>query len=581
MDAATQYAQDVVNGKIIAGKKMILACQRHLTDLEKSKKADYPFCYSKDWVKHIVKFVSLMPDVNTGETLKPAPFQIFILSQLFGWRTKDGDHVRFNKALISMARTNSKTALLTYVCVYALLYAQPKMNKQIIILARAMKQAGISFKYAKSILNKMRVESNYLYKKIDVLSTEIRDINENFIKPYASDSSTLDGLHPSIAVVDEYHELKDRSLIDVIQSGMIQNPDAQLIMISTAGFHANYPMYKDYELFSSMLDGAVDLDRVLFLCWEQDSESEISRPETWEKSNPLMCVPEKKKILTSKIMQERDIALKQGAINGVMVKNFNLWRSQEAANSYLSISDWNETLKTDFDITGRPVYVGVDLSKSNDSTALAFIFPYTSEEDSPCWHVDSHSFIATRGGIEARENADGLPYRELETKGQCSISALSSGIIDIDFVYEWLANYIEENNLNVISLCYDSWNFNSLLAKVDKYQEWVMVPLRQGTYSLNTPTREFRERLLNKQITHSDNEILKANFMNAITVEDNNGIKIDKSRNSFKIDAADATIDAFSQAMYHFDSDHTDDDGLPNWTDDRWNDFFKSDRFSF
>ncbi|MDD9149327.1 terminase large subunit [Sporolactobacillus sp. CQH2019] len=521
-----------------------------------------------------------MPDVNTGKILKPAPFQVFILSMLFGWRTRKGDHVRFNKALISMARTNSKTALASYICVYELLFGEPKYNKQIVIVAKAMKQASISFRYSQTILNKLRAKSSFLKKKIDVLSTEIRDSNNNWIKAYASEASTLDGIHASVAVVDELHEMKDRSVINSLQSGMIQNPDAQLISISTAGFHTNYPMYEDYTLFSEMLEkDNPALDRILFLCWEQDDEKEISYPETWIKSNPLMCMPQKKEILTERIEQDRDIALKQGTINSVFVKNMNIWRSKEESGSYLNIDEWNDTLETDFDVTGRSVYIGVDLSKSNDSTALAFVFPFKNEGNL-CWYIDSHSFIATRGGIEAREKTDEIPYRKLEEQGQCSISQLSSGIIDIDYVYEWLVNFINDHQLNVISVCYDSWNFNSFLAKVDKHQDWAMIAVRQGTYSLNTPTREFREKLINKQIVHSDNKILQSNFMNAIVKEDNNGIKLDKSHNNNKIDAADAVMDAFSRAIYYFDSDNEDDNGLPNWTNEQWNNFFNNE-YSF
>ena len=37
-DYATQYAKDVVAGKIIAGKMVVQACKRHLKDLKRPKK---------------------------------------------------------------------------------------------------------------------------------------------------------------------------------------------------------------------------------------------------------------------------------------------------------------------------------------------------------------------------------------------------------------------------------------------------------------------------------------------------------------------------------------------------------------
>lgn len=42
-DRTTQYAADVLAGKIIAGDLVKLACKRHLDDIEKSKAAPYKY----------------------------------------------------------------------------------------------------------------------------------------------------------------------------------------------------------------------------------------------------------------------------------------------------------------------------------------------------------------------------------------------------------------------------------------------------------------------------------------------------------------------------------------------------------
>lgn len=580
MDQATQYCKDVLSGKIIAGKKIKQACRRHLDDIKRSKDDDCPYYYSEERAEHVVSFISLMPDVSTGEPFTPAPFQVWIVSMLFGWRTKDGDHVRFNKALISMARTNSKTVLMAFITVYALLYGEPAQGRQIVFVANAMKQAKIGFKYDSLILRKLRTKSSYLKKKVDVLSTEIRiEDNGSFIMPYASDSSTLDGIHATVACVDEYHEFKDRNLVNVLQSGMIQNPDSMLVQISTAGLDVRVPMYQDYKMLAKVLDGDLELDNYFIAIWEQDDEEEMNNPKTWEKSNPLMCVPEKKKVLTKAIAAERDTAIQQGTTNAFLVKNLNLWR-QASEDSMIGISDWRKTIKKDFVIQDRDVYIGIDLSKSNDTTAIGFIYPYLDKDDGRNkFHVNTHSFVATKyGGIETVEKNHGLPYRLLEKKGECDITRLESGIIDIDFVYDWLINFVQENHLRVMKVCYDDWNFNSVLAKIENSQVWKLVPVRQGTKSLNSPTRELRMQIFDKRITHDDNQILESSFTNAILLEDNNGIKVDKAKNANKIDPVDAVIDAFTQAMYYFEEDHEDDIRMNN---DELNAFFKSDQFSF
>lgn len=43
VNTANKWAKQVVAGKIPACKWVILACQRHLDDLKKSKNRDYPY----------------------------------------------------------------------------------------------------------------------------------------------------------------------------------------------------------------------------------------------------------------------------------------------------------------------------------------------------------------------------------------------------------------------------------------------------------------------------------------------------------------------------------------------------------
>lgn len=106
-DPGTQYAQKVVNGEILAGKKVIKACKRHLRDLERINDDGFNYVYLPERAAIAVKFMEILPDISTGKPVKLAQFQLFIVYSLFGWYRKDNTSLRrFNKALISMARKN-------------------------------------------------------------------------------------------------------------------------------------------------------------------------------------------------------------------------------------------------------------------------------------------------------------------------------------------------------------------------------------------------------------------------------------------------------------------------------------------
>lgn len=109
MDAGTKYARNVVDGNIVACKKVIQACERHLKDLEK----DFDYIYLPERAEKAIKFMELLPDISTGKPAKMAEFQKFIIYSLYGWYRKDNtDLRRFNKAMVSMARKMGNHILL-------------------------------------------------------------------------------------------------------------------------------------------------------------------------------------------------------------------------------------------------------------------------------------------------------------------------------------------------------------------------------------------------------------------------------------------------------------------------------------
>lgn len=69
----------------------------------------------------------------------------------------------------------------------------------------------------------------------------------------ASETSTLDGFAPTTAILDEWHEAKTRKTYNVIKSGMTQQKNGLLCVISTAGLDLNVPMYEEYLLLDRVL----------------------------------------------------------------------------------------------------------------------------------------------------------------------------------------------------------------------------------------------------------------------------------------------------------------------------------------
>ena len=79
-----------------------------------------------------------------------------------------------------------------------------------------------------------------------------------------------------------------------------------------------------------------------------------------------------------------------------------------------------------------------------------------------------------------------------------------------------------------------------------RHPEWPLIEVSQTTMVLNMPTKQFRDDVKNGKIKHSGNPLLTMAVNNAYTKVDNNGMRIDKNKNSNKIDPLDAGLDAYA-----------------------------------
>ena len=553
IDHVQKYIDEVENGNILVCEKIQMAIDRHKKDIERSKRDDFPYYYEPKYTQNIVKFISMLPDPKSGKPNKLALFQKFILGMLWGWRRKKDNTKRFRKAYLSLARKQGKSLIVSGIALYCLIYERnPRQARQIYATANKRDQAKIVFTMVKSQLKALRGKSKAIQKFTKVLQNELTTTDDSFMKPLSADADTLDGLDTLLGIFDEYALSKTTEMMDVIETSMGQQIEPLTIIISTASSKLNYPMYSiEYQYVTKLLKEEVVGDEYLALCWEQDSVKEINDKETWIKSNPLMEIPEQKEKLTEKKQSLLNEGKAKGNISNVLTKEFNMW-VQSSQESYMNEEEWLGAIAPDYikntDMAGREIYIGVDLSRVNDLTSISWVIPIREESK---FFVDSYSFVANRGGIEAKEKEDKTPYRQYEQAGYCTISSSPDGLIDYHDLVNWLTDFIESNNFELKGIFYDPYNAGNVITDLSKFYEKEMIEVRQGLITLNVPTKQFRTDVIKGKTVHSNNPLLNRAIRNAITKENNDTIMIDKAMNRNKIDPLDALINAYTQAMYH------------------------------
>ncbi|MQM29316.1 MAG: terminase, partial [Candidatus Accumulibacter phosphatis] len=153
---ARQYAKAVVTGKISTGKWVREACQRQLDDLARFTGRDSPYRFNPTLTDklgrsfrpadNLCAFIERLPHVKgplAGQPIRLEPWQVFILTTVFGWVKPDGKR-RFRRAYIEVPRGNAKSTLSSALALY-MLAADGEGGAEVYSLATTRDQARIVF----------------------------------------------------------------------------------------------------------------------------------------------------------------------------------------------------------------------------------------------------------------------------------------------------------------------------------------------------------------------------------------------------------------------------------------------------
>lgn len=554
IDYATDYARSVVRGDVIASQLIIKQCEKHLKDVKGHDK----YGWHVKRANKVIQFIEMLPDPKTGKPNKLAAYQKFIIGSLYGWLDHHGNR-RYQKAYISLARKNGKSLLVSGIALYEFLFGKnPKFGRQIYCAANAKDQARIVWGMVRKQLTAIQKQSEWIKgatkvteSKFDIFNNE----DESLVKPLSKDTSNLDGFEPLVGILDEYHEAKDNKMMEVLESGQILLTSPLTIIISTAGFYLNGPMYKEYEYLKRILLNDEVNDNYFTFIAEQDSEEEIHNEEMWIKSNPLLEVSSQTEVIKRNLRKRIAEGTQKNDLNKIMVKNFNIWQNA-GSDGYIKHMDWI-ACKTHEPFTpkGREVYIGIDLSRRDDLTALGFIYPLENEK----YFVDSHVFVGHKGGLQAKSERDKIDYEELVRTDKATLTDTSSGIINDQQVFDWLVDFIEDNDLDVQGIMYDPYAASNILVRFEDY-DYPLIEVKQGYMNLSEPLKQFRLDVFEGKIIHDGNPNLNIAINNAVVKSDNNGnIILDKRLNREKIDPIVALVTGFTQAMHHEEGGNLED----------------------
>ncbi|MED4374082.1 terminase large subunit, partial [Bacillus licheniformis] len=373
------YSRDVISGEIVACEKHIWACQRFLNDIKREGTREFPYVFDDEKARRFLYWMTQFKHTKgplAGENIVPDRIQIFIFGNVYGWIHKDTGYRRFTKVYWQVGRKNAKTQSLACVASYEAMANNEKMS-EVYIGATKTEQAQICWKEIKAqiegceLLNKPEQKYRIAYSTIEHPKTN------STIKALSKDAGkTGDGFNPQCGIIDEYHAHKTSEIYDILESGMGARTQPIMVIITTAGHELNNPAYRvEYDYVSRLLDpNKVETNEQYFVMVNEiDKDDDIKDERNWIKANPILASHEVgKKYLRDRL--EMALAVPE-KMRDFLTKNMNVWVNMRDGG-YMDMQAWKDCGSDQFpDLSGRECYVGIDLSKRIDLTAVSFIFP--------------------------------------------------------------------------------------------------------------------------------------------------------------------------------------------------------------
>lgn len=544
VDSVSKYAKEVLEGKIIAGELVKLACKRHLDDIKRSETNDFKFYFNVEKAERVINFCEKLKLAEQGGVrVKLAGFQKFCLGSLIGWVEKVTDYRRYRESNIQLARQNGKSFLNGALGTYLSNFTDDPY-KQIYMIATKKDQAKIVFNEIVKFLD-MDEDLAELFKVIDY-KAEIRALQTNTIIKALSADSKMDGLRGTLNVIDEYHLHRESSLYDMLKNGSGKLKESLTSVISTAGSNLTYPYYYMYLYSKKVLNKEVADERFFIFICQLDEEDNIWDKSNYYKANPLYT-NEEIDLLLSDGLRAKETS--EAALTDFLTKRLNMW-VQNKETQYLT-GETIELMKTDktiADFVGKECVVGLDLSNISDLTSLAILFKYWDKEDNENYFIHSHSFLPAETFKRFRKRDE--MWNEYED--DITLTYACQGMrLDYKAVINYLKEMIKKYKLKVIIVAYDANNIGGILQDIED-MKLDSIAIQQSMKNLTEPTMNFEILAKCGQIKFEESMLYEQCLKNAMVINDfgeNKCCKIDKRQKDRKIDPVDATIDAMKIAI--------------------------------
>lgn len=508
-------------------------------------------------IESILKLLIMPKGLKAGCTLYECTcgYQwLFYTAILCTVHRDDPSRRRYETGLLEICRKNFKTY--TIATIFILLFlTEPRFSKFFSIAPDGTLSREVRNAIEETIKSSPLVYEHKDAKRFRILRDYIRfNPTQTVYTPLSFSTSRLDGRMPNAWICDETGALPVSYPIEAMQKGQIGVRNKLGFIISTKYNTHDNPFEAEVSFSKKVLDGNEEDETRFSLLYEPDKTKGWETDDLiMQQANPVALeIPE----IWDDLVKQRSLAIAmENKREDFVCKSCNIIYQGVGTETYIDVNDVQQCRVNHINWRGRVVYLGFDLSETNDNTSVAMA---TVDDDNNIL-ADVWAFVP-EGRIEEKTSYEKVNYRELtrekpQKEGQNpqqKVFACGNRVIDYSYVESFIQGIEEKYGVLVQAIAFDKWNALSTAQKLQN-AGYNLVEVGQHSRFLHSPTKLLKEKILQGQFQYERNPLLEINFQNSrCTYDTNKNMYVNKLRSKGKVDMVVSLLNA----LYLLEQDH-------------------------
>lgn len=491
--------------------------------------------------RRITKLLKLMihPDIYVTMYDGLEDYAVLFIYALYCTRDRTDNTRYYTTGILEIARKNFKTFTSAVIFIIGLL-TEAKFSRFFSVAPDLSLSSELQIAIKKIIKSSPCLADNKVFK---LLRKEIRcKLTESEYMPLAYSQDRMDGKLANMFLADECGAM-DNYPIEAMRSSQITLKDKLGIIISTQYPNDNNAMTDEIDIAKKSLDGLIENERCFALLYEPDDEFKTG--DTWKtedlaiyQANPVSLAHD---YIFDDLKKKRQKAiLYENKRENFLCKHLNILYKGLGVEGYVEITRVKQcVILNDPDFwRGKRVYLGLDLSQSDDNTSVAMVTFHEGKIYAAVW-----GFIPANRKAE-KSQREKVNYQQLIDSSVCF--ECGDDVIDYSFIERFIQSLPEEYGVEIVQLGFDRYNAISTVQKLESADEPIeCVEIKQHSSLLHRPTKLLKEYILSRKFSYFENRMLEINFQNARCTEDTNLNKyVNKKKSAGKVDMVVSLINA-------------------------------------